>query len=93
LREAKQYLVGSYKIHLVTTRGLADEVLSCAAQGRDLSSIDRYPQDVESVTLDQVNQTLRKYVRPNQFVTVLAGTVPGVVTLSHTKHPLKSLSE
>ena len=81
--------MGSYKIHLATTHDLADEVLSYAEEGRELSSIDRYLQDIESVTLGQVNQALRKYVRPSRFVTVLAGTVPGVVTLSHPKHPLR----
>jgi zinc protease len=89
LRDAQQYLMGAYKIRLATTQGLADKVLACAEQGRDLGSIDRYCEDIESVTLDQVSQALRKYVRPSRFVTVLAGSVPGTTALSHPRHPLR----
>jgi hypothetical protein len=53
------------------------------------SPLARYAQDVETVTLDQVNRTLRKYLRPSRFVTVLAGTVPGVVASGHNRHPLR----
>jgi zinc protease len=89
LRDAKQYQIGAYKIQLATTRDLADEVLSCAEQGRNLSSIDRYAQNIETVTLDQVNRTLRKHLRPSRLITVLAGTVPGVVASGHSRHRLR----
>jgi zinc protease len=89
LRDAKHYLMGSYRIRLATTQGLAEKVLAYAEQGRDLSSIDHYLQDIESVTLDQVNQAFRRYARPSRFVTVLAGSVPGTAALSHTRHPLR----
>jgi predicted Zn-dependent peptidase len=40
-----------------------------------LTYLDQYPGKIESVTLDQANAVFRKYVKPEQMTTVVAGTI------------------
>jgi predicted Zn-dependent peptidase len=40
-----------------------------------LTFLDQYPTKVASVTLDQVNEAFRRYIKPDQMTTVIAGTV------------------
>lgn len=71
----KQYLIGNYKVGLATTEGLASQILSTLQEELPLTFLDQYPTKVASVTLDQVNEAFRRYIKPDQMTTVIAGTV------------------
>jgi zinc protease len=71
----KQFLIGNYKISLATTEGVASQILSTIQQELPLTYLDQYPGKIESVTLDQANAVFRKYVKPEQMTTVVAGTI------------------
>jgi zinc protease len=77
LAERKQSLVGTYQVGLSTTGGLATALLSTAQRGLDLTWLDRYPDAVRALTLDQVNAAIRKYLDPDKMVLVEVGTLPG----------------
>ncbi len=73
----KSNLVGSFKVGLATTDGLAGAMLSAVHRGYDVSWLDEYPGKVNALTTDQVNGAIKKYLKPENFYVVKAGTVPG----------------
>ncbi len=75
LEAAKTRNIGSYKVGLATTRGMASNILSFAQAGFDMKYMDEYPEDIEELTLDQVNKIIKKYIDPDKVDTVIAGTV------------------
>lgn len=73
----KTNLIGSFKVNLATTTGLANQLLVTAARGYDPSFLDRYPDMINSLTREQVNAAIKKYLDPKSMVLIQAGTVPG----------------
>lgn len=76
LENFKGAIVGSYKLALATSGGLAQQLLVTVQRGLPLDYIDRYPQLVQGLTLEQVNGAVKKYLDPDKMVTVTAGTLP-----------------
>jgi zinc protease len=75
LKNAKTRMIGSYKIGLSTTGGLASQILSFAERGYSPSYLDEYPELVADLSLNEVNSVIKKYVDPENVVTVVVGTV------------------
>lgn len=75
LAERKTNLAGTFKLQLATTEGLAATLLQTVQRGYPLSWIDEYPDQVQSLTLEQVNATIRKHLDPAKMVLIRAGTV------------------
>lgn len=76
LENFKGAIVGSYKLALATSGGLAQQLLVTVQRGVPLDYIDRYPQLVQALTLEQVNSAVKKYLDPDKMLTVTAGTLP-----------------
>jgi zinc protease len=72
----KKDLIGSYKVSLATTDGLADALLSAVQRDKPLSWLDDYPKAVDALTLEQVNAAIRRYLQPDAMVLIEAGTLP-----------------
>lgn len=72
----KENLVGSFKVSLATTDGMAASLLAAVHRGYDVNWLDRYPQVIESLTLDQVNGAVKKHLKPDDMVLIEAGTIP-----------------
>ncbi len=70
----KSALAGAHLVGLATSGGLADAILSTVRHGLELSWIDEYPKKVAALSLKQVNGTIRRYVDPDKFVVVRAGS-------------------
>ncbi len=60
LSSAKTRAIGSYKVGLSTTRGLAGSLLSITQRGYEPSYMDEYPELINNVTLDEVNAAIKK---------------------------------
>ncbi|HEY4248639.1 MAG TPA: pitrilysin family protein [Lacunisphaera sp.] len=73
----KTNLVGSFKVSLSTTDGMAASLLAAIHRGYDQTWLDRYPRVIESLTLDQVNGAVKKHLNPENMVLIEAGTIPG----------------
>ncbi len=71
----KSTIAGMHQVQLATTSGLAGSILSYVQDGRGVKYIDQYVADVNAVSLDQVNEAIRRYIRPGNLVVVKAGTV------------------
>jgi zinc protease len=80
LARSKSRTAGSYKVGLATTSGLAGTILLLLDAGMPLEFVDEYPQRVDALTLEQVNDAIRKHIDPERMVLVEAGTVPGAAT-------------
>ncbi len=76
LRAKKDTLIGSYKVRLATTGGLAGRILSFVQRGYPVTYLDQYPLEVEAVTLKSVNANIKKYLDPDKMITVMAGSIP-----------------
>jgi hypothetical protein len=76
LSRVKSDLIGSYKVGLATTDGMAGAILETLHRGYDLSWLDRYSEAVSALSLDRVNQVISSYLDPAQLVLVKAGSIP-----------------
>lgn len=76
LERRKSNLVGSYKVGLSTTEGLAAQILVTVQRGCPISWLDSYASQVEALTVEQVNTAIKKHLKPDAMTLVLAGTLP-----------------
>jgi zinc protease len=75
LSDEKSAAIGSFKVGLATNAGLAQAMWNAAFYNLGADYIDRYPQIIQSVTIEAVNAAIRKYFRPDQLTVVIAGDV------------------
>ena len=76
LASHKQGLVGSYRVGLSTTGGIASVILASIQRGYDLTWLEGYPQAIRALTRDEVNRAIRTHLDPEAMVLVEAGSVP-----------------
>ena len=82
LARRKDNLVGSFKVGLATTNGLAQSLLLAVQRGKDVSWLDQYPGVIRGLTLDQVNGSIKRHLKPDDMFLIKAGTVPGAAPAS-----------
>ncbi len=76
LEARKADLIGSYKVGLATTNGLAGFLLQTVQRAKPLSWLDEYPNAIKALTLEQVNTAIRRHLDPEKMVLIVAGTLP-----------------
>jgi zinc protease len=79
LTSAKGKFVGSFKLGLATTDGMASTVLNTVNRDLPLTFIDQFGATINSFTLDQVNGAIKKHLDPEKMVLIKAGTIPGAI--------------
>jgi predicted Zn-dependent peptidase len=79
LESKKTTITGSYAVGLATTRRLAQSILTNAERGFDLDYLDHFPEEIEALTLDEVNEAVRTHLRPDAMHEALAGVEPDPV--------------
>jgi len=80
LRNEKSNFIGSFKVGLGTNSGIANQLLSAEFFDLGVDYLDRYPQMVEEVTIEQVNEAIRNYFKPDRMTIVIAGELNRVPT-------------
>jgi zinc protease len=73
LEDEKSSAVGSFKVSLSTNAGLAAALWNAEFYRLGLEYVDRYPQLIRAVTVEEVNAAIRKYFRPDHLTVVVAG--------------------
>jgi zinc protease len=73
LEDEKSSAVGSFKVSLSTNAGLARALWNAEFYGLGLDYVERYPELIRRVTVEEVNAAIRKYFRPDRLTVVLAG--------------------
>jgi zinc protease len=76
LQQLKQGLIGTYRVGLSTTGGLAMTILTTIQRGYDLNRLDAYPKAIDALTALQVNAAIKAHLNPATMVLVEAGTLP-----------------
>lgn len=71
----KEELVGSYKVGLATTRGIAGAVFGAVLSGRGVEYVDNYPRIIETLTPREINQAIKEHIHYDLAVTAAAGSV------------------
>ena len=71
----KSTLVGGFQVGFDTTGGLAGGILNAAVVHNDLTYLDNYPNMLKSITLDQANSAISKYISFDGLYQVAAGTI------------------
>jgi zinc protease len=75
LGDEKSSAIGSFKVGLATNAGLAQAMWNAEFYRLGMDYIDRYPQIIQAVTVEEVNAAIRKYFRPDQLTVVIAGDI------------------
>jgi zinc protease len=75
LAARKTNLIGSYQVSLATTQGLAAALQQALLRGYPIAWLDDYPRAIAALTLEEVNNAIRKHIDPAKLVLVKAGTV------------------
>jgi zinc protease len=70
----KTNLIGSFKVGLATTGGMAENLIAAVSRGYDVTWLDDFPGKVNALTDEQVNAAIKKYLKPESMVMVKAGT-------------------
>jgi zinc protease len=73
LENEKASATGAFKVGLATNGGLAQALWNSEFYGLGLDYIDRFPQIIEAINIEQVNAAIRKYFRPDHLTIVIAG--------------------
>lgn len=76
LEAKKTTITGSYTVGLATTERLAQSILTNAERGFEVSYLDRFPEEIRALSLDDVNAAIARYLRPDEMQEALAGTQP-----------------
>ncbi|SFD94523.1 M16 family metallopeptidase [Flavobacterium phragmitis] len=75
LENKKTNLIGSFKVGMSTTNGMARTILSFMERGLEPNYIDLYPKDIEKATLQQVNDAIKKYVKLDKMIIIKSGSL------------------
>ena len=75
LENKKTNLIGSFKVGMSTTSGMARTILSFVERGLEPNYIEQYPNDIEKVTLKQVNDAIKKYIQLDKMIIIKSGSL------------------
>jgi len=76
LDQRKQSMVGSFQVGLATTGGMAMALLATVQRGLEPSWLDRYPQLLRALQLQDVNSAIHRHLDPARMTLVEVGTLP-----------------
>jgi zinc protease len=77
VESAIAYITGSYAVTLATNGAVAGQLLVGEIYGLGLDYIQKRNSYYGAVTVEQVNEAAKKYLRPGQGTLVVAGTYKG----------------
>ena len=73
LAKAKQFFILGYPMALETLSDVASRIDRALALGRGLEWVSEYPVRAARLSVDEVNQAIRRYFDPERFAIVLLG--------------------
>lgn len=73
VENAKNSISRSYTVELADPDNLAGAILMNRVYGLDISELHNFPQRIQAVTTEQVNQVAKELLRPDNLIIVTAG--------------------
>jgi zinc protease len=77
LETAKLYLTGSFVFHFQRNSQIAEFLLEAEIYGLGFDYLEKYPEWIRAVSVEDVNRVTRKYIDPQKLTTVVVGPVDG----------------
>lgn len=74
LDNAKSYIIGSHPLKLSSNTGIARTLLANEYFELEDDYIEKYPDIIEKLTLDDVNYAAKKYLQPDKAVVIKVGS-------------------
>jgi zinc protease len=75
LETAKLYLTGSFVFRFQRNSQIADFLIEAETYGLGFDYLEKYPELIRAVTVEDVNRVTRKYIDPQNLTTVVVGPV------------------
>lgn len=76
LERVKTNMIGTFKVGLATTDGMASALLNAIHRGYSVNWLDEFPKRVQALTLAEVNSAIKAHLQPNEMTVIKAGSVP-----------------
>ncbi|HEV2802418.1 MAG TPA: pitrilysin family protein [Pyrinomonadaceae bacterium] len=73
LADEKSSAIGSFKVSLSTNAGLAEALWNAEFFRLGTDYLDRFPELIQAVTLEEANAAIRRYFRPDHLTVIIAG--------------------
>jgi zinc protease len=73
IADAKSYLTGVFPLRLETQEGLVDQLLQIKMFGLPQDYLETYRNEIQAVTIEQVQEVAKKYVRPDEAAIIIVG--------------------
>lgn len=73
MADAKSYLTGVFPLRLETQEGLVDQLVQIKMFGLPENYLEIYRNQIQAVTIAQVQEVARKYVRPDDAAIIIVG--------------------
>jgi zinc protease len=73
INDAKSYLTGVFPIRLEIQEGLIDQYVQIKMFGLPSNYLETYRDNVQAVTLEQIQEVARRYVQPDEAAIVIVG--------------------
>jgi len=73
LRGAKDYLIGSFPLRFTTNSKIASYLTYMEIYNLGLDYLDRFPEIIEALTVDDINRAAGKYLHPDNYLLVVVG--------------------
>ena len=74
---AADYLTGSFVFHFQKNLQIADFLADAETYGLGFDYLERYPQLIRAVTVEDVGRVARAYLDPKHLTTVVVGPLAG----------------
>lgn len=75
LKTAKLYLTGSFVFRFQRNSQMAEFLLEAEIYGLGFDYLEKYPELIRAVSVEDVNRVTRKYIDPQNLTTVVVGPV------------------
>ncbi len=75
LQDKQETAAGKFQVSLSTSGGLAHRILRHEELQLGVEYLDRYPDLVRAVTLEEANAVIRRYFHPDHLHVIISGTV------------------
>ncbi len=69
------FAAGTFEVQLRNPDAVASVMTDFEFLGLGVQAMDSYAAELSSLTTETVNAAIRKYIDPDKFVTVVAGTL------------------
>ncbi|HET6862157.1 MAG TPA: pitrilysin family protein [Pyrinomonadaceae bacterium] len=73
IADAKSYLTGVFPVRLETQEGLIDQLVQIKMLSLAKDYLETYRDNVQAVTIDQIQRVAQAYVKPDQAALVVVG--------------------